>query len=505
MKIYFLSLVNVKYLKLSSYTIKLRKMAKRKRTRPTYLCDYMEEDSDYEQEAAKTVKLTEEFQPFENVSVQPQEGKCCLCEEDIVNGFDLERSTGSSELTFSEVLNKIFSSINAHHEQIPKLIFRNGLICSFCKIPIQDLDLLQHKILGLQKVILKRAERKLEKISETQKLKTEKKEKKLTKSNGQTNTKDNSLTNKKIYSKNFNNKIRKCNRNEKNEVIQCSPDSRPRREKQGNTMSDIERAKIKNLPIDLKFQMKKRIKRDIYIIEYLKEKKGNKYLVKWENRHENENSWESKSRIPQNVLQYYEEDLSRLGSPVSILSIETKNNETNSHQEINNEENISIDDEVLENKESVSDNDNPMPTEGEANGEYIEDPGDEILSELHNSKTECESLNTRKSQRDPKPKRFYDDIHSKNSRSKDTKKKRLRADSAHKRQPATTTKEPKNKEVTYIIESLVEKNGGKYLVKWENYPSSQNTWEPKSALPKFIVKFYEQDLSRLGMPAPDVS
>ena len=58
---------------------------------------------------------------------------------------------------------------------------------------------------------------------------------------------------------------------------------------------------------------------------------------------------------------------------------------------------------------------------------------------------------------------------------------------------------------TYIIEALVKKKDDKYLVKWENYPSSQNTWEPKSAIPKFIIKFYEQDLSRLGMPAPDVS
>ena len=58
---------------------------------------------------------------------------------------------------------------------------------------------------------------------------------------------------------------------------------------------------------------------------------------------------------------------------------------------------------------------------------------------------------------------------------------------------------------TFIIEALVQKKGEKYLVKWENYSSDQNTWEPKSSLPKFIVKFYEQDLSRLGMPAPDVS
>ena len=40
----------------------------------------------------------------------------------------------------------------------------------------------------------------------------------------------------------------------------------------------------------------------------------------------------------------------------------------------------------------------------------------------------------------------------------------------------------------YNIESLVEKKGSKYFVKWENYPANQNTWEPRSAVPPFILK-----------------
>ena len=40
----------------------------------------------------------------------------------------------------------------------------------------------------------------------------------------------------------------------------------------------------------------------------------------------------------------------------------------------------------------------------------------------------------------------------------------------------------------YNVEALVEKKGSKYLVKWENYPSDQNTWEPKSSISDFIVK-----------------
>ena len=57
----------------------------------------------------------------------------------------------------------------------------------------------------------------------------------------------------------------------------------------------------------------------------------------------------------------------------------------------------------------------------------------------------------------------------------------------------------------YIIEALIDERDGEYLVKWLNYPSDENTWEPKSAIPRFILKFYEQHPSRLGLPAPDVS
>ena len=60
-----------------------------------------------------------------------------------------------------------------------------------------------------------------------------------------------------------------------------------------------------------------------------------------------------------------------------------------------------------------------------------------------------------------------------------------------KKEPKPTKKEKKSAKVqedVYIIESLTKKNGSKYLVKWENYPSDQNTWEPKSSIPEFIIK-----------------
>ena len=146
------------------------------------------------------------------------------------------------------------------------------------------------------------------------------------------------------------------------------------------------------------------------------------------------------------------------------------------------------------------------------NGEYIETIGDELFdTEVDNVNGENENkeapetepnITPRKSNREAKPKKFHDDLMKDEKKIKvpDKVKRKKSTDSS-----VTPKKKPKQKEEIYIVEALVAKDNDKYLVKWENYPSSQNTWEPRSAIPKFIVKFYEQDLSRLGMPAPDVS
>ena len=49
-------------------------------------------------------------------------------------------------------------------------------------------------------------------------------------------------------------------------------------------------------------------------------------------------------------------------------------------------------------------------------------------------------------------------------------------------------KSKKVKEEEYIIEMLVKREGNKYLVKWENFPVAQNTWEPRSSIPRFILE-----------------
>merc|ERR1712130_874813 len=66
------------------------------------------------------------------------------------------------------------------------------------------------------------------------------------------------------------------------------------------------------------------------------------------------------------------------------------------------------------------------------------------------------------------------------------------------------TEQPEDEEV-YNIEALIKKKGSKYLVKWEDYSTEHNTWEPKSSIPDFILQYYEMDPSRLGNPAPSDS
>jgi len=74
----------------------------------------------------------------------------------------------------------------------------------------------------------------------------------------------------------------------------------------------------------------------------------------------------------------------------------------------------------------------------------------------------------------------------------------------YKSSPLETSieKNKNSKDDVYIIESLREKKGNNFLVKWENYPEEENTWEPRKSIPAFIMKFYDKDLSRLGMPTP---
>ena len=557
-------------------------LGKRKRQRPSYLHDFLDEDEDGEFSSQKTPMeptIPEDKNIEIIIKVEGEEDKCCLCDGKIINNrVDIGSATGSSDLTYSQVLNKMLSQSSEHQilKNIPKFQFNSGYLCIFCKVPLSDLDLLQHKIIGLMKVILLRAEGKLKSFTQENKIQSES-HKLLNEKDLRSCKLNESMVKPKpqIVAQKKNEVMKKRNKNRRKPKLPVSDvdtqsesdvedsGSRPRREKPSGTMSDIERAKIKNLPADLKFQVKKRSKKDPFIIEFLKEKKGNTYLVKWENRHENENSWEPRSKIPMDVLDYYEQDLRRLGTQVPVLSsprdLEMKeksrvkpNEDKESKNTKHQEKDMQLEN-PLEQKEGKKDErlqETEMMEMEEIvpiAGEYIEQPFEEILDsvdtelaedtsdsliikedveEPRKSKREpkpkildkefvCEfekskkvmqekrvqeevddSTLVRKSNREPKPKKFMDQTNFK----KNKKDKNVKNPSLKKKKP-TSKAEPK----TYIIESLVERKGDKYLVKWESYPPEQSTWEPRANIPKFITQFYEQDLARLGMPAPDVS
>ena len=48
--------------------------------------------------------------------------------------------------------------------------------------------------------------------------------------------------------------------------------------------------------------------------------------------------------------------------------------------------------------------------------------------------------------------------------------------------------EDESEDDVYIIESLIEKKGNQFLVKWENYPEVENTWEPRASIPDYFLQ-----------------
>ena len=68
-----------------------------------------------------------------------------------------------------------------------------------------------------------------------------------------------------------------------------------------------------------------------------------------------------------------------------------------------------------------------------------------------------------------------------NSESEKSKKENKK----HKKRKKQGEKEDKE---IFIIESLLEKKGDKYLVKWENYSKEYDSWEPASSVPNHIVQ-----------------
>jgi len=243
------------------------------------------------------------------------------------------------------------------------------------------------------------------------------------------------------------------------------------------------------------------IEEDVYNVEALIEKKGSKYLVKWENFAEDQNTWEPKSSIPDFILQYYEADLTRLGGPAPSSQVEV--------EDVDEDEFIV--EEILDkragkkgkteylikwkNYDNNEDNNTWEPVNNIVDG-YQD------LIDVYEVKIISKEETVKSSPPQQKIIEKENEVTEKVKAPVEAKPAKV---DKKKKEPKPAKKEKKPapvQEDIYIIESLTKKNGSKYLVKWENWPSDQNTWEPKASIPEFILKFYEEDLSRLGTPAP---
>lgn len=429
----------------------------RKRKRPSYLTeDFLESDSEEEAPTYKKKATEKEVQPC-----------CFLCGNSIKTSGKCEITSkiGSSQHTFSEVLNKLFNK-----EKLPASLIEKdtskGLLCTSCTDLVGDLFRLQHELRGVKNDIVstfkksqkseKRKSQVIETIAEETKVEA-----------------DTPIKTKVV----------------KESVKQ------PEKEKP-----------VKKKPVHVEPE------EEVYIIESLKEKKGNKFLVKWENFPEEESTWEPKSSIPDYIVQFYECDLTRLGTPApsSVPVDESLEEEVFEVEKILKKRGKGKKIEYLvkwKNYDGPGD-DTWEPANTLEAPEIIEmfesdlkaDEEREKENELKAKKEKELKLKEEKAEKEEKEELANaitpnnDEIEPTNKPEKEKTKKEVK--------PTKKSKPAPVEEDVYNVEALMEKKGSKYLVKWENWPADQNTWEPKSSIPAFIVEFYETDLTRLGKPAP---
>jgi len=435
----------------------------RKRKRPSYLTEsFLESDSEDEAPTYKKKAVTNEDNSdcFLCANAIKSSGKCIITD-----------NIGSSEHSFSEVLRKLFNK-----EQLPKSLtnkdFSKGNLCTSCTDLVGDLFRLQHELRGVKNDIVNTFKKsqnpgKLEAVSEATDTATKETPDTATKETPDTATKETP--------------------NKKKEVKE--------------SVKQEKEKSVKKKPVTKK---PKAPKEDVYIIESLKEKTGNKFLVKWENFPDAESTWEPKSSIPDYIVQFYMEDLTRLGQPApTVVPMEEETEEIFEVEKIVDKRVKGKKVEYLvkwKNYDGPEDDTwEPVGTLEEA-AEFIEKFEDDLKEkeekEQEKEKEIMEEIETIVEQVKP-----VDDMKVEKPETKKEKSKRASTDGKESK-PVKKSKPAPVEEDVYNVEALIEKKGSKYLVKWENYPSDQNTWEPKSSISEFIVKYYEADLTKLGTPAP---
>jgi len=528
----------------------------RKRKRPSYLTeDFATNVSDDENEECKK-------KSGGKAGIKSQH--CFLSQAPVgSSSCKLLDNVGDTKYTFADVLAKLFKK-----EQLPYKIseddLSSGVLSSQCKESVLKLFSLQQELRDVK--------------------------------NGIVNTYQTSRKNNKDQNKPTDTNI--------DEIM-------PQEKKSKNKAPNDDEGEAKRKKQKVKVEEKNGTEDDVYNIESLKEKSGNKFLVKWENYPEEENTWEPRSSIPDYILQFYEEDPKRLGKPAPAQIVEEPEEETyeiekildkritkrkkveylikwknyddpkdttwepadalevaeeliqifeNKENENNvdstetgrkedgekiekiqksvaetdekkklvnkSEENQTISnsndkdaEETAEDEEFIVEKILDKRTAKRGKVEYLikwknydkqEDNTWEPVNNLSGYKEMIETFEKKEADKVDNAEQVSEPIKITNGVQKD--KKDSNDDKKHSKRKENTAAEKKSKkekktseEETYNIEALVKKKGSKYLVKWENYSDKYNTWEPISSIPLFILKFYEEDMSRLGLPAPQAA
>jgi len=497
----------------------------RKRKRPSYISDNFEEG------------IEEEVKPSKKKAPGETNAYCFICKK--CSGLSKQKMSSAiqnSKYAFADVITKLFKKEHVEFEVTEKNL-TSAVLCLQCVEMVERLYRLQHELRDVKNAIVK-----------TYKVEIQSQQ-----------TKEASLDNG-IPSE--------------SKVVKDTLEE-PKKKK----------SKVEQEPQD-----------DVYIIESLKEKKGSQFLVKWENYPDEENTWEPRSSIPDYVLQFYEEDLARLGKPAPTQTLEEADEEEEAYEiekimdkrivkgkkveylikwknydapEDNTWEPadaLEVANELIEifEKQSKGEKDGKSDRDVQKKAEKMEvnekSPIENGLTEnsLEKKKRKKEkTTNGPETVSDIAAEEVYivEDILDKkeikkgkivylvkwkgydqpedntwepaanltdnkdlidafekrtaktDSRLPKEKNKNDAVDIKEKKEtkPKKNTSKQKESEEVYNIESLVKKKGNKYLVKWENYGEDQNTWEPESSIPSFILQFYKDDPKRFGTKAPTES
>lgn len=486
----------------------------RKRKRPSYLDDFFE--SVIEETPASKKRIAANNESRQN---------CLLCSEVTESSgiiWDLLSTTGASKYTFSMVLNTLFKEEELSLT-LPDL--SEGHLCKVCKEFVSELDRLQHQVLGVKKSImdiLKKAKYvekngiENEDVDEKKKVEQEEKEETLEvediikkrigrggkveylvkwknydriefntwemadglegaegiirefeeKNKPVENIKAQDSKNK-VTAEKKKQTIDKTIKNNKNDL-----DKKKENEKQLVTNGKADK-RTEESAEEVSMKPKRRRKDSIL------EKNGHKYLVRWDNYPEDEDSWELRSSIPADIIKRYEEGLEIMNAYVKQQSIHDKTSEKNKQIDNKNEAEIKQD-RTIEKAKQIND----------------ENKEDIKKYKMIEKTKQTDAKNEEKKKQETQESKFKSKRReaSKSSGAMEENKKAMVNNQNNEKNEGRKKKTSASKqEDVFNIEALVEKKGSKYLVKWENFTDDQNTWEPRSSIPPFIVKVGKTD------------